>query len=87
MAKIARDPKAECRLGEVICTQGPWKEMCLEKDWEDQIQKDETRYLQWYFRGANHQVGKAFRIPVDVIDEHGHKYKEHILIGYEGAGY
>jgi len=57
--------------------------------WQDQIEWD-AEYVQWSFRGVNHRVAKALRIPVTVTvfneqTQEPETYRDWLLIGYEGG--
>lgn len=55
----------------------------------------EYEELYWSFKGTNHRVARALRIPVKIIVEirdqannliRTEEYLDHLLIGYQGGG-
>ena len=40
---------------------------------------------RWHFKGEDHRVRRAIRVPYRYRDEHGKLKTEHLLIGYEGG--
>jgi hypothetical protein len=84
-------------LGKLVFARTPYDKLELPSGWDTLLEQDMDT-AQWYFRGQTRQVGKALRIPVTVtrIVEHEdvngtstyseEKFRDYLLIGYEGAG-
>ena len=72
-------------LGEFICDRTPprYKPMQLPDNWENEVEWDEARIV-WNFRGVDRRVARALRIPVTITYD-GQKYRDWLIIGYEGA--
>ena len=76
-------------LGQLICARTPYKTMTMPDDWQNQIEWDGRRG-RWSFRGTEHQVAKALRIPVVITYSNSatgqdETYRDWLLIGYEGG--
>lgn len=88
MAAPAPTPD-ECLLGQLICDRTPYHSMTMPAGWQNQIEWNGQRVL-WNFRGADHRVAKAIRIPVTITYHnaatgHDETYQDWLLIGYEGG--
>lgn len=76
-------------LGQLICARTPYKAMTMPAGWQNQIEWDEQRVV-WNFRGTEHRVAKALRIPVTITYHNeatgrDETYLDWLLIGYEGG--
>jgi hypothetical protein len=58
------------------------------KDIELMWDNVETQYgpAKWYFKGQEHYVRSALRIPYCYKDAKGYTVCDHLLIGFEGGG-